>query len=997
MQHRTLTRAASPAAFRESLVAAAVRGDTLARRRRAVIVPTQASAELLRQTIEARMSRESAQAIVLPDLLTRDEWLMRLHSALPGAPTWLTRIERELLLARAAAETIQRRRGSGPPFQLRPGLVAAMLDFYDELQRRQRSVRRFARTLFDELRVERGTDRGSDSLIGQTCFLGFTFLAYQRAVSASGGLDEHVLRAGLLAQQPELPLRDVVVAVADPPADPRGLWPADFDLLGRLRGVSSIDVIVTDELHDAGFRERLERELPGIEERRAAEDRNDAVRTAILMRPDDDEEGPPCFVSRDREEEVKDVAREIAARADAGTSVLPGSVAIVFQRPLPYLYLAQHVLTEAALPFHTFDTLPLAGEPYAAVFDLVLTVARSGGSREAVMALLRSRLLRFIVEGTDVGLADAAALESVLTERRAAGNASTFPGEVEAFRLPRGGRQRIEVEAARRAAIAANDLSIELQPFITGANAAAQVQAISAFLRRHERLPAESDAWRDRYLRARAAVLGALDALESALRRHHNAPRDIDTLTTLLHHTLEWQTFAPRRGGRGVHLMDAVAARFGDFADVHLVGLVEQEWPEPPRRSLFYTRPLLKALSWPQEGDRVRAGQAAFRDLLRLASQRTWLHAFQLEDDTIVSLSPLLEAARHLPAEPHRAHTTEPAFVEDVLARDGIPAGLEATPAAWLALRQQRPSLDEPQYRGEVGPQAARAYRVSRVDRYVDCPFKYFAESVLDLPDEREEASGLTPLERGTLMHELFERFYRQWQADQRGAITAATLPEAVARFAALTHEAMAPLPAADRALEEARLLGSIVARGIAERVFEIEIDQRREVQRRLLEQDLRGTFVFPCHGGLEQRSIEIRGTADRIDVLADGALRVIDYKLGRMPDLEVSVQAAVYAHCARQLLRTPDGRLPPVQSAMYIAFGDPRAIDGPVMKGRQPMPIAVETLAGFFADAVAGIESGKFPARPRHPGDCQWCPQAGVCRKEYLVEDDGDAATHSV
>ena len=43
-----------------------------------------------------------------------------------------------------------------------------------------------------------------------------------------------------------------------------------------------------------------------------------------------------------------------------------------------------------------------------------------------------------------------------------------------------------------------------------------------------------------------------------------------------------------------------------------------------------------------------------------------------------------------------------------------------------------------------------------------------------------------------------------------------------------------------------------------------------------LLEQDLRGTFVFPCHGGLEQRSIEIRGTADRIDVLADGALRVL-------------------------------------------------------------------------------------------------------------------------
>jgi hypothetical protein len=66
-------------------------------------------------------------------------------------------------------------------------------------------------------------------------------------------------------------------------------------------------------------------------------------------------------------------------------------------------------------------------------------------------------------------------------------------------------------------------------------------------------------------------------------------------------------------------------------------------------------------------------------------------------------------------------------------------------------------------------------------------------------------------------------------------------------------------------------------------------------------------------------------------------------------------------------------------------------------MKGRQPAAIAVETLAGRFADAVAGIESGSFPPRPRHPGECQWCPQAGVCRKEYLVEDDEDASATPV
>lgn len=987
MQRRTLIRAATAAAFRESLVAAACRGDLIARRRRIVIVPTRASAELLRQTIEARARLDIDNAIVFPDLLTRDEWLMRLQAALPGVRSWLTRVERELLLGRAARETAQRR-GGPPPFHLRPGLVAAMLDFYDALRRRQRSVRRFARTLFDELRVERGTDRGSDGLIAQTCFLGFTFLAYQRAVHACNGLDEHGLRAGLLEAQPELPMTEVVVAVADPPSDPRGLWPADFDLIGRLRGIASIEVVVTDELHDAGFRERLEHELPGLEEQRAsAPDRQDGITIQpLLMRPAAGDEAPLCFLSRDREEELKDVARSIADSAAANGNVLPGSVAIVFQRPLPYLYLGQQVLTAAGLPFHTLDALPLAGEPYAALFDLALTAARTGCTREATLALLRSRLLRFVVDDVEVGLADAAALERVLVERRATGDASTFVAEVDRYRPADVDRHPIDAAAARRAGVAASEIRAALDGFRSAASAATQVQAITAFLRRHERHPAETEAWRDRHQRGRAAVLGALDAVEAAFRRHDDAPRHPDSLAAMLHHVLEAQTFAPHRGGSGVHLVDAVAARFGEFTDVHLVGLIEHEWPERGIRSIFYTSTLLKALSWPQESDRVRAAEATFRDLLRLASTRTWLHAFQLEGDTIVSLSPLLEAARHMPSEgaPERGSG---AFFNGI--------GDEA--AAWLGLRRQRPPLDDLRYRGEVGPQPPRAYRVSRVDRYVDCPFRYFAESVLELPEEREQSSGLTPLERGTLMHALFERFYREWQGSSRGAITAATLPEAMARFSALAHEMLAMLPPADRALEEARLLGSIVARGLAERVFEIEIDGGVDVRRRMLEQDVRGVYAFPVQGGLAQRSIEVRGTADRIDVLADGSLRVIDYKLGRMPDLDESLQVAVYAHCAQQMLRQPNEAMPAVHAAMYLAFGDPWSIDGPVMKGRVPVTIAVETMAGRFAAAVGGIESGSFPPRPRHPGDCQWCPQAAVCRKEYLVEDDEESAAAPV
>ncbi len=467
-QTRTLVRAAGLAAFRHALVARALEGAPLDTRRRVVIVPTRASAEVLRQTIEASVLGPGRSAVVLPDLLTRDEWIRRMHQSLPGAPPLLTRTAREVLLARAAHRAGRRARMGGAPFELRAGLVAELLTFFDELRLRQRSVRRFARALFDELRVERGTDRGSESLIHQASFMGFTFLAYERGVAASGGLDEHGLRRRLLATQPALPFDHVVVAVAVRPSDPRGLWPADFDLLGRLDGCTRIDVVMTEEAHDAGLRERLEEELPGIDEARQVPVGH---RPVLLSPPPGDGhagseiDDPPCVVSRDREEELRDVVRRIRARAIATPGGRAAPTAVVFQRPLPYLYLADQVLADAGVPFQVFDSLPLASEPFAALVDLVLAMARTGGTREATVALLRSPLVEFLVDGVPVDGGDVAALEHVLIARQTTGDASSYEAEVERWSGGRSSRERVDVNRARRAAVAAAAAARHLESF----------------------------------------------------------------------------------------------------------------------------------------------------------------------------------------------------------------------------------------------------------------------------------------------------------------------------------------------------------------------------------------------------------------------------------------------------------------------------------------------------------------------------------------------------
>jgi RecB family exonuclease len=133
---------------------------------------------------------------------------------------------------------------------------------------------------------------------------------------------------------------------------------------------------------------------------------------------------------------------------------------------------------------------------------------------------------------------------------------------------------------------------------------------------------------------------------------------------------------------------------------------------------------------------------------------------------------------------------------------------------------------------------------------------------------------------------------------------------------------------------------------------------------------------------------VAIRGKADRVDVLGDGSLRVVDYKLGRMPDLATSIQVAVYAYCARQMVEARGG-VHPIAGAAYLAFGDDRGLEGSIGRGvPEKVTAAVMTRVSEFAATIDEIEAGQFPPRPKRPSDCQWCAFRGVCRKEYRLEE---------
>jgi hypothetical protein len=287
---------------------------------------------------------------------------------------------------------------------------------------------------------------------------------------------------------------------------------------------------------------------------------------------------------------------------------------------------------------------------------------------------------------------------------------------------------------------------------------------------------------------------------------------------------------------------------------------------------------------------------------------------------------------------------------------DGVlePHPVSADACNWLTLRGSRTDGDADMFQGTTNLREPEVYAVSHLERYLDCPFKYFASYVLRLDEERDEEAGLTPQERGQFVHAVFERFFAQWQASGGGSITTQNLPDALAMFADVAEAQLASLPEADRAMERTHLLGSAAAPGLAERAFTFEIDHGLDVRERLLEHALEGEFRFQGTGG---------------------------------PKPKRSLQLAVYGICAEQHLEGRHGRAWTLGRAGYVAFREKNAF---VELGGSAAHLAKALADGQtrLLDAVEAIQAGSFPVRPDEPWLCTRCGFSLVCRKDYVGDE---------
>ena len=165
---------------------------------------------------------------------------------------------------------------------------------------------------------------------------------------------------------------------------------------------------------------------------------------------------------------------------------------------------------------------------------------------------------------------------------------------------------------------------------------------------------------------------------------------------------------------------------------------------------------------------------------------------------------------------------------------------------------------------------------------------------------------------------------------------------------------------------------------------------ERREAEqalrRFLVWNDRRARSVAGCELEFDVRvgDVVLRGSADRVEVDANGAVHVVDFKTGKNPptaaEAAVNPQLAIYQLAARDGgfdEAVPEGA--PPGGAELVWLREERRGGVPLVQAQEALPEGDETwVHALLGDVAGSIRDERYPARPQD--GCDVCPVRGAC-----------------
>jgi len=315
----------------------------------------------------------------------------------------------------------------------------------------------------------------------------------------------------------------------------------------------------------------------------------------------------------------------------------------------------------------------------------------------------------------------------------------------------------------------------------------------------------------------------------------------------------------------------------------------------------------------------------------------------------------------------------------------------------------------------------------SRLDVVTQCPFKYHAQKTLRLDDTGYDDERLTPLERGTILHEVVHRFYRSYQGLSAGIVT--DVPSLLAGSVDLRTRDISehwsilremldgvlaeyPHDHVYAEVERRALVGTDVRAGLLYRwlVNEIKAQNDTGFVPVLFEHEIEVEIEIPFADG--KRRVLVKTRVDRIDVKVDGdgfEFVVNDYKssiaahltranvvngiVTQMPIYLVATQAyfhslGIQARPAGAVYRAFGNELRSLENVKHaVLLAEPSSSMGKSAKFRDDLKNLslqdqLERILQNISPAILDLRGGMYPVRPTKDA-CATCSFAAFCRLE--------------
>ena len=552
--------------------------------------------------------------------------------------------------------------------------------------------------------------------------------------------------------------------------------------------------------------------------------------------------------------------------------------------------------------------------------------------------------------------------------------------------------------------------------------------------------------------RALARFLDLLDELctpAAALQ-----PRTLNQFVDLLRDAIS-QAHVPAATRTGIQVTDLAAAGSTPCDYLFIGGLVQGEFPRLPPADIFLEETQRRALNLDEDSTTASERLLFYR---AICSPRRGLGIFypQQAGSELLAPSPFVAELDALLSPQPNANNTDGvrtlaelhlalgrglcaaqdsdlahdalAFYSQVAQLDGhttvlrhLVRGLQIAELRTVpkSLSSHEGVLDEEPLlaalRTRLG--ASHSFSATQLELYGRCPFRFFAQELLNLqplPDPEDDDSAL---KRGNLVHRILYRFYA---AHGEAAERAENLAENIAELRQQGREIA----------EEMRLTGFFWEREL-ERLLGADDGEREGVLPRFLRlQAAAANPAMPTHfelsfgsypgmGERDQQStttsyaigdpesgaeVRLSGKIDRIDRTADGRFVVFDYKTGRMPsvadmDTGLNLQLPLYLLAAESLfedigLREGAGAAYLMlrdledcgrkglfadathRNAAYVASGRYGMYDHEEYRQR------LDAVRGFVLSYARSMRRGVFRVTTHDPAKiCPHCPYQQSCR----------------